>query len=57
MVYVFQVISHRSFEINFSSPNGEKTLSLKWQSAKKVVKTSVVKGSRYLIINEESKPT
>ena len=57
IVDVFQVISYNSSRINFSLPNGEKTLSLKWQSAKWAVKTSFVKGSRYLIIDEELKPT
>ena len=57
IVDVFQLISRRSLGINFSPPNDEKTLSLKWQSTKQAVKTSLVKGSRYLMIDGESKLT
>ena len=48
IVDAFQVISHRSLGIDFSSPNDGKTLSLKWQSTKRAIKTSPVKGLRYL---------
>ena len=48
IVDAFQVISHHSLGIDFSLPNDRKTLSLKWQSAKQTIKTSTVKGSRYL---------
>ena len=48
IVDAFQLISHGSSGIDFSPPNDRKTLSLKWQSAKQTIKTSTVKGSRYL---------
>ena len=51
------MISRRSSGIDFSPPIGGNAISLKYQSAKRVVKTSHVKGSRYLMIDGESKPT
>ena len=48
----FQVISYRSFGIDFSPPNGGNTVSLKLQYANLALKTSHVKGSKYLMIDD-----
>ena len=55
-VEAFHMISRRASGFNFSPPNYGKTISLKWQSSKHALKTSQVRGSRYLMINGESKP-
>jgi hypothetical protein len=54
---LFQVISCHASRNNFSFPNDEKMFSSKWQSSKRVLKTSPVKGLKNLIIYGESKPT
>ena len=51
------MISRHSFGTEFSPPNGENKFSLKMQSVKRVVKTSPVEGSRYLMMEGESYPT
>ena len=48
IIDTFQVISHHYSGIDFSPPNDGKTLSLKWQFAKRAIKTLPIKGSRYL---------
>ena len=52
----FQIISYRSSFGSLSPPNDGKLTSSKWQSANLALKTSPVKGSRYLMIDGESKP-
>ena len=52
----FQIISRRSSFDSLSPTNDGKLTSSKWQSANLALKTSHVKGSRYLMIASESKP-
>ena len=52
----FQIISRHSSFGSLSPPNNGKLTSLKWKSSNLALKTSPVKGSRYLIIDGESKP-
>ena len=49
----FQVISCCSSRIGFSPFTDRKTLSLKWQYTKRAIKTSSIKGSRYLMIDAD----
>ena len=56
-VDAFQEISRCSFGIDFFLLNGGRKLSLKWKSTKRDVKASPIKGSKYLMIDEESKST
>ena len=53
----FKVISRRYYGIDFSPPNGGNIVSLKCKSANLALKTSPIKGSKYLMIDGESKPT
>ena len=52
----FQIISRRSSFSRLSPPNDGKLTSSNWQSANLALKMSPVKGSRYLMIDGESKP-
>ena len=52
----FQIISLCYSFGSLSHPNDGKLTSTKWQSSNLALKTFHVKGSRYLMINGESKP-
>ena len=52
----FQIISRRSSFSSLSPPNDGKLTSSKWQFANLTLKTTPVKGSKYLMIDGESKP-
>ena len=52
----FQIISRRYSFGTLSPPNDGKLTSSKWQSANIALKMSHVKGSRYFMIYDESKP-
>ena len=52
----FQILSRRSSFGSLSPPNDWKLISSKWKSANLALKMSHVKGSRYLMIDGESKP-
>ena len=49
----FQIISRRSFFGSLSPSNDKKLTSSKWQSTNLALKTSHVKGLRYLMIDVE----
>ena len=53
---LFQIIYSRASDTEFAFRKDGKMFSSKWQSSKRALKTSSVKGSRYPIIDEESKP-
>ena len=52
----FKIISRNSSFGSLSPPNERKLTSSKWQSENLALKMSHVKGSRYLMIDGESKP-